>query len=176
MVNLFPTQKQKEHPVFGRFCNLYGEALASICHLLSKFEINVLTTEEYCSLPDDVPFISSVENQPIASYIKKDGELAETTKAGIVFNHPVIIAIGLSEDELFAAIAHEIGHILYFFFEYKDSYPGPQGEEVYADEIACRLGLAPQMLSCLEKIEACGICPYSESIFIMRKISIRSFL
>lgn len=176
MANIFPTKKQKEHPVFGRFCSLYGDALTSICYLLSKFEINVLTTEEYCSLREDVPLISDVENQPFASYIKKDGELAETTKAGIVFNVSVITAIGLSENEFYAAIAHEIGHILYFFFEYKDSYPGPQGEEVYADEIACRLGLAPSMLSTLEKIEACGICPYSENIFLMRKLSIRSFI
>lgn len=169
MVNLFPIEKQQEHPIFGRFNALFGEKLVDYCSLLGKFQINVYSTEEYKRLPGDIPRIEDIDKQVFASFIVKYGVTADTTEAGIVYSELLLSTLRLNEAELFAAIAHEVGHILYFFLENKANYPGPQGEEVYSDGLACRLGLASPMLSTLKKIENSGICPYSESLFFTRK-------
>ena len=52
---------------------------------------------------------------------------------------------------MFAAIAHEIGHIILFFREDKNSYKG-QVEEVGCDMYACKIGLAVPLSSLLRKL------------------------
>ena len=54
--------------------------------------------------------------------------------------------LGLSEPELYAAIAHELGHILY------NTTPWAPDSENRADTLAAELGLGTQMISVIEKI------------------------
>ncbi len=56
--------------------------------------------------------------------------------------------LGLSEIELFAAISHELGHILYH------TTPWGNDSESRADTFAAELGLCRQMISVIEKIIA----------------------
>ncbi|MBD5172795.1 MAG: hypothetical protein HDS24_01855 [Bacteroides sp.] len=56
--------------------------------------------------------------------------------------------LGLSNPEIFAALAHELGHILYN----ADAF-APDNEQ-RADTLAARLGLGSQMIAVIEKIIA----------------------
>lgn len=170
MAQLFSSQKQLVYPLFGRFNQEYGDALVTICPLLRKFEIDILTVEEYQALPEGTPLIEDITSQTFANFLQKDGDTADTTRAAIIYNATLIEQIGFTEPEQHAAIAHEIGHMLYFFLENKSDYPGPQGEEIYCDTIASRIGLSAPMLSALEKLETCGMFPNSLSRFGIRKV------
>lgn len=174
MHTLFPGQKQQEHPIFGRFNAIYGETLVDYCSLLSKFQINVLTVEEYKALPEGTPLIDDIEKEAFACFIRKDGDTADTTNAGIVYNSSLIDRFGFTEPEHYACIAHEIGHILYFFLDNKNDYSGPQGEEIYADRLSCRISLAEQMLKVLNKLEESGLYSDPISRFGMRKLIIET--
>ena len=153
MFDLFPEQEQRDYPIFGKFSHYYGGTLISICHLLTKFKIHVYTLEQYLAFADNFPKIEDVENQLFACFVKNDTPHAETTVAGLVFTQSLIDELELTESEQFAAIAHEIGHILYFYLENKNSYPS---EEVYADSVACRIGLKDSILSVIDKLICCG--------------------
>lgn len=56
--------------------------------------------------------------------------------------------LGLSDPEVFAAIAHELGHILY------RTHPWAFDAEERADTLAAELGLGTQMIAVIEKILA----------------------
>lgn len=172
MTNLFPIQQQQEYPVFGLFNALYGDALVNYCPLLGKFQIGILTVDEYKALPGGTPLIDDIEIEAFASFIQKNGDTADTTYAGIVFNPALIDLFGLTEPEQHACIAHEIGHILYFFLDNKSDYPGPQGEEIYCDTIASKIRLSDSILSSIEKLETSGVYTDTSKRFGMRKIMI----
>ena len=153
MFDLFPKQEQQDYPIIGKFCHHYGSEITSICHLMTKFKIHVYTLDQYLSSTDDLPQIEDVENQLFSCFVKNETIHAETTIAGIVFTQSLIDELNLTESEKFAAIAHEIGHILYFYLENKNSYPC---EEVFADSVACRIGLKDSILSVIDKLICCG--------------------
>ena len=153
MFDLFPEQEQQDYPIFGKFSHYYGGKVTSICHLLTKFKIRIYTLEKYLVCADNLPQIEDVDNQLFACFVKNDTPHAETTVEGIVFTQSLIDELELTESEQFAAIAHEIGHILYFYLENKDSYPC---EEIYADSIACRIGLSNPTISIIDKLISSG--------------------
>ncbi len=169
MFDLFPEQEQQEYPIFRKFCLYYGSRITYICHLLTKFKIHVFTIYKYLSIEDNLPQIEDVENQLYACFVKNETAHAETTVAGIVFSQSLIDKLDLTEPEQFAAIAHEVGHILYFFLENKDSYPS---EEVYADSVACRIGLKDSILSVIGKLIHCGMYQDLEHQLMIRKMFI----
>lgn len=169
MTNLFPIQKQQEHPIFGRFNVRYGDTLVNYCPLLSKFQINILTVEEYKALPAGTPLIDDIDIEAFACFIQKDGDTADTTNAGIVFNSALIDFFGFTEPEQHACIAHEIGHILFFFDNVDQIKRGGQGEEIFADGVAAEISLAAEMFSAIEKMVNSGKYAHPESRFGMRK-------
>ena len=84
---------------------------------------------------------------------------------------PIIKNLKLTESEQLAAIAHEIGHILFFFLENKEDYPVPNGEEIYCDSIACKIGLSAEMLSIIIKlINDKNYSEFSCSLYIRKNI------
>ena len=169
MFDLFPEQEQLVYPIFEKFSHYYGGKVTSICHLLTKFKIHIYTLKKYLACADNLPKIEDVENQLFSCFVKNDTPHAETTVAGIVFTQLLIDELDLTESEQFAAIAHEIGHILYFYLENKDFYPC---DEVYADSIACRIGLKDSILSVIDKLICCGKYQDLESPLIIRKMFI----
>lgn len=56
--------------------------------------------------------------------------------------------LGLTAPEIFAALAHELGHILY------NTHPWGYDAETRADTLAAELGLGSQMIAVIEKIIA----------------------
>ena len=153
MANLFPIQQQQEYPIFGRFNVRYGDTLADNCPPLQEFQIAIFTKEEFEANPRDLPAIDLDENDAFACSSDKKEDAASSTKAGIIFNQAAIESLGLTEEEQYAAIAHEIGHIIYRFSDKKEQFPKGQGEEIFADSIAAEIGLANEILSVIEKME-----------------------
>ena len=174
MVNLFPIQKQQEHPIFERFNAHYGEALLKYCSYLDRFPIEVFTIDQYQQCP--VGFAPMVDDDTSAfSYsYNKEEDSDESINAAVIIDPELIDRIAFTEGEQFAAIAHEIGHIVLQFSEHQDQYRGPQAQEIYADGIACKIGLAEQMLSTLNKLEESGLFCDSFSRFGMRKLMIET--
>lgn len=67
----------------------------------------------------------------------------------IWYNEYKVNEIGLDQEECYACIAHELGHMM----DPNQRNPDHQQDrEVYADRIACELGLGGSMLSALHKM------------------------
>lgn len=111
-------------PVVSSFIRLYGDIL------LEKF-YDYPGSVEFLYLPDD-------ENEY--------GDVIVRLGNRIFLSEKEIGNLGLSGPEIFAALAHELGHILYH------THPWAFDSESRADTLAAELGLRDQMISVIEKI------------------------
>ena len=135
----------------------FSDKVISICPLLSKFQIHIV--KHY-----DSQYLVETKFNPndiFAYYLKKESICASTIYAEIIVNEDLCIKLQLTKNELFAAIAHEIGHIIMFFHTEKEQFQG-QAEEIYCDTYACRIGLSDSLITLLNKMIDSGL--YSESI------------
>lgn len=70
-------------------------------------------------------------------------------KGSIWYNECKVNEIGLDQEECYACIAHELGHMM----DPNQRNPEHQQDrEIYADSIACKLGLGDSMISALHKM------------------------
>lgn len=70
-------------------------------------------------------------------------------KGSIWYNEYKVNEIGLDQEECYACIAHELGHMI----DSNQRNPEHQQDrEIYADSIACKLGLGDSMISALHKM------------------------
>lgn len=70
-------------------------------------------------------------------------------KGSIWYNEYKVNEIGLDQEECYACIAHELGHMM----DPNQRNPEHQQDrEIYADSIACDLGLGDSMISALHKM------------------------
>lgn len=70
-------------------------------------------------------------------------------KGSIWYNEYKVNEIGLDQEECYACIAHELGHMM----DPNQRNPEHQQDrEIYADSIACKLGLGDSMISALHKM------------------------
>ena len=132
---------------FDTFNSEYALKAISICNILSKFQIIAVDYND--SLYVDK--IDLKDYEAFGFYINKVGIEPSSTYAEIIVNERVCERMGLSEQEMIAAIAHEVGHIIFYFKTNKEDFQG-QGEEVCCDTYACRMGLAIPLCSLLEKL------------------------
>lgn len=96
-------------------------------------------------------------------YVLKETNNAQDTISGIIINEELCSQLELTTNDKLAAIAHEIGHIIYFFLENK-----PIDEELKADEFACKIGLSRELLGLLGKMKKANIidvCTLIENFF-----------
>lgn len=129
------------------FNSEYSTKLEALCPLLKEFYIHIRNSSQ--SQYKTVAKFS--EEDTFAYYLNKDGYNASSTYAEIIINISLCKKLCLTNFEMFAAIAHEIGHIILFFREDKNSYKG-QAEEVCCDMYACKIGLAVPLSSLLRKL------------------------
>jgi deoxycytidylate deaminase len=136
---------------FDTFNREYALKAISICSILGKFQIIAV---DY----DDSLYVDKIdlkEYEAFGNYINKEEYDASSTYAEIIVNESVCSKLRLSEQEMMAAIAHEIGHIMFFFKSDKEKYGG-QAEEVYCDQFACKIGLAKPLYTLLNKLVLSG--------------------
>ena len=136
---------------FDTFNSEYALKAISICNILSKFQIIAVDYND--SLYVDK--IDLKEYEAFGNYINKEEYDASSTYAEIIVNESVCSKLRLSEQEMMAAIAHEIGHIMFFFKSDKEKYGG-QAEEVFCDQFACKIGLAKPLNTLLNKLVLSG--------------------
>lgn len=154
---------------FDDFNSLYSDNAINICPLLEKFHINIV----YVSDAKNLNFINLKPNDPMANYIEKCRPTAESTYAEIVVNEVVLNNLCLTEQELLAAIAHEIGHIIFYFLEDKSSCSEQLHEELISDMYACRIGLKESLSSLLNKLIQSGLYPNGQKLqMIIRLLNI----
>ena len=136
---------------FDTFNREYALKAISICSILGKFQIIAVDYND--SLYVDKKDLK--EYEAFGNYINKEEYGVSSTCAEIIVNEIVCSKLRLSEPEIMAAIAHEIGHIVFFFKSDKEQYVG-QAEEVYCDQFACKIGLAKPLYTLLNKLVLSG--------------------
>jgi hypothetical protein len=143
--------------VFDEFDKRYSEKAIDICSLLSKFTIHIYTIEQYNSEKDkkQLPDVD-LEESPLAFGIYNFGENASTTLAVIVIDEDYCNRLEFNNDELLAAMAHEVGHIIFFFLTNKEMY-SKSIEEIKADEYAAIMGLGVPLVSAICKMIDIGL-------------------
>ena len=73
-------------------------------------------------------------------------------KGSIWYNECKVNEIGLDQEECYACIAHELGHMM---DSSQRNLEHQQDREITADRIACELGLGNSMISALNKMIDC---------------------
>ena len=159
---------QVKDPVFDQFNYHFREKILSICPLLGKFQIRILPTIDL--IEAQIITEEEIATQAFLNHIEKTEDDASQTLAYIVKNEEVIKMLDFTLDEQFSAIAHEIGHFLFFFHSNKEG-AGGQSEEIIADKYACDLGLKEPLMRVLNKLQ--GTTWYSDGIY--RQITNRLF-
>lgn len=146
--------------------DLFNESFSSIaislCPLLNKFSIYIVSHLK-TNHANETLFN---ENDTFSYYVRKEEEDASSTYAEIIVNEDLCNNLSFTIQEMLAAIAHEIGHIIMFFRADKDVIQSL--EEFCSDNYACQMGLATPLYSLLNKLINSGL--YSEAqIKIMQK-------
>lgn len=143
-------KNKTEFEVFDTFNEKYSELAISLCCFLAKFQIIAIST---CN-SEHIDDIGMNEPDPFGCFINKTEYDASSTYAEIVINKKKCEELELSDQEIHAAIAHEIGHVIFFFIEDKENKKDM--EEVICDQYACRMGLADSLISLLDKLIGSG--------------------
>lgn len=104
----------------------------------------------------------NIEILPLADTDNEYGDILVRLGKKIYISEREIGNLGLSSPELFAAIAHELGHILYH------THPWAHDAETRADTLAAQLGLRDQMISVIEKIIASRRFRHITSMLVQR--------
>ena len=123
-------------PEVDSFLRLYGDALVKRFDEMRDF------ADDNDELPEEIEFVplSDEENEYNDVVVKLDNR--------IYISKRMVGEMGFTYPELFAVLAHEIGHILY------RTHPWGFDAEERADSMAAELGLGQQMISVIEKIIA----------------------
>ena len=148
------------------FNDEFSSVAISLCPLLKKFSIYIVNhnTTDYA----DVAQLN--ENDAFAFYINKEEEDASSTYAEIIVNKDLCNTLKLTKQEIKAAVAHEIGHIITFFRTDKDKFQ-KQDEEYYSDSYACRMGLTIPLSFLLNKLIESGLYSESQVLLIKKRLS-----
>lgn len=136
--------------VFDTFNEKYGEIAISLCYLLAKFQIIAISTYDSEHIDD----IGMKQSDPFGCFIDNTEYDGSSTYAEIVINIKKCEELELSDQEFHAAIAHEIGHMIFYFLENKENEKDI--EEVICDQYVCRMGLADSLFSLLDKLIGSG--------------------
>ena len=138
--------------IYDEFTQKHSSQIIQRCPLLAKFNIDILLIDEYIKQRECLPHIENVDREVMSCYIVKECEDISRTKAGIVINQSAISSLNLTNAELMAVFAHEIGHIAFFFHSNKNNMDSVC-EEIYADSYATSIGLGNSLCNVLENLK-----------------------
>lgn len=146
---------QTGRSIIDTFDEYYSDAFFGICNLLEKFKIKVVDSVNY-EVPEVFEGNADAEgDEPLRNFIQKDGYDASTTDATIVIDFALCEKIGIKGNLLLAALAHEVGHLIFYFLNNKEMYD-KEAEEMKADSYAKRVHLdipLKEVLNLLRKSE-----------------------
>lgn len=160
---------QTGNSIVDLFDEYYATAFIDICPLLAKFKINVCNADDY-NVPDAFKHDAGAEGrEPLRNFIQKDGADASTTVASIVIDFKLCEEIGIKGNKMLAAIAHEVGHIIFFFLDGKESYD-KEAEEMKADSYVKKVLLEYHSIETLKCLINSGNYPKEMCAQMERRI------
>lgn len=140
------------YDVFQDFEKHFSSILLEQFSHLNHFQIDCYTIEQYQQL-NNAPNVKW-ENMDIFAYSIEskivDGQYI--VFAAIIFAPTLFEYFDLTKEEIWSAIAHELGHIIHYFNENLTN-AGNMMIELKADEVAAKLGLAESLKTLLRKLE-----------------------
>ncbi len=146
----------------------YSSQAISICYLLEKFHIYLVNFNDTLYAKE----AKLNKSDAFACYINKEEDDASSTYAEIIVNMDVCHKLGLTGQELLAAVAHEVGHIILYFREDKETLTESE-KEILSDKYACKMGLSKPLHSLLQKLIDSHICSkMQETLFQIRLLYI----
>ncbi|MCM1319546.1 MAG: hypothetical protein NC217_04120 [Muribaculaceae bacterium] len=119
-------------PAVDAFLRLYGELIEA----------------KFAELQHPIPRPHIIEFLPLPDDENEYNDVVVRVSNRIYISEQQVGLMGFTEPELFAALCHELGHILYH------THPWAYDSEERADTLAAELGLGNQMISVIEKIIA----------------------
>jgi hypothetical protein len=139
---------------FDTFNEFYAPKAVQICPILKKFRINIVSH----NITKYAKEAQLCENDAFVYYLKqeKDND-ASSVYAEIIVNTDICNKLQLTEQELLAGVAHEVGHIIFYFRTDKDQLHG--FEEINSDYYASEMGLLHPLLTLLRKLITSGLYP-----------------
>ncbi len=129
------------------FNRLYGQKAINICPELYNITINAVYHNDSQHLSE----LNLNSNDAFAYYFYYE---VPPKIAEIVINEEVLLRQRMENEDIQAAIAHEIGHII-SIENHGDCYGG-LAAEVLSDDYASKIGLRNQLISLLKKMKGCG--------------------
>lgn len=135
---------------FDDFDNRYSAELCQRYNHLNHFRIHCYSIDDYKYLAEAIP-LNGFENDSFGFAIdNKEGKYSSTS-AYIIYSPKICLKLKLSSEEIYACIAHEVGHIIHHFNE---NLKGANSTfiEIKADEIAKSLGISSHLSSALSKL------------------------
>ncbi len=123
-------------PEVDSFLRLYGDAL------VNRFDELRALAEDKRELPEVIEFV------PLSDEENEYDDVVVKLENRIYISKRMVGEMGFTYPELFAVLAHELGHILY------RTHPWGFDAEERADSMAAELGLGNQMIAVIEKIIA----------------------
>lgn len=135
--------------VFDLLTEKYSDTIINKYPQLNSFHIHCYTCSEYLVTPN-LPTLKDYQNTPYITicddaHIDKDGKIF----AAIIICPEILQVLNLSINETFAAICHEIGHIVHYG---NTALHDGWFKECCCDEVAIHVGLAKELASVLQKL------------------------
>lgn len=140
--------------LFNAFNRNYSSRIVEICPLLNEFAIHVVehTKSNYWNVA------SCNDYDSFAYFLNKESADVASTYAEIIVNIEMCNKLEFNEEEMFAALAHEIGHVITYFRADKKSF-NIQQEEIISDRYACKIGLGTPLETVIKKMIESGYYP-----------------
>lgn len=135
--------------IFVDFERKYEQCIYTQYHHICNVSIHCLYTEQYLQLKD-VPTFDTLDKDPFAFSCKRIEE-TNLVEAYIIYSPSICNSLKFNGDEINAAIAHEVGHIVHYFNESLQGLP-QICQEIKADEIVSLLDLKESLISTLYKL------------------------
>lgn len=151
----------------------YCERLIALFPKLKGVDINVVNYKESkYAIESDFQCCDA-----FVYYVPNPRSIELPIYAEILINEEAIKGFGLTENEIFAALVHEIGHIT-ITVELQGKSPLPvEFEEITCDNNVCQMGLAESMCSLLRKLLDFGeYLPIQKTLMSIRITNINDYI
>lgn len=133
--------------IFDTFEHKYENRIYAQFSHIRNVEIHCYSSNDYQNL-ENVPPFESLENDPFAFACNRIGDIVV---AYIIYSPEICKDLNLDDCEQFAAIAHEVGHIIHYFNS-SIGIDDTMLQEINADEVVKFLDLSSSMIELLRKL------------------------
>lgn len=165
-------QNPHNHFIFSQFYSLYAKRACLLWPELMLLSIDVYNNhhlKSFMTAPDAFCTPTVLSETPYLSFCFRTTANG-TIENDIIENTYLCTNLGLSPDEKYALIAHELGHFVEIVK--KSSFRNGFHEESTCDQYAVQLGMKAEIKSALQKLLNANVCSQQQNMILMQRISI----